>query len=99
MITKVAVTNIKTMKLLEPLEIPLLYNTEETKLLGRIGQEDIPDEKYDIHNATFYTIDSINPLLDNDDNCIKTRIVSGGFDYETPILYKELKQLIDKAMI
>lgn len=84
------------MKLYKPLEIPLLFDNEETKGLDNAGL-DFSDDLYVVKNATFYEITSIMPR-DHDKDEV-TVLYSDGACYYSPMTYKELKKIVDEAMM
>ena len=84
------------MKLYKPLELPLLYDTEETKSLEDSGLD--PDYSlYIVKPMTFYEISGVGPAKHDDD--IRSVIRSGGVTYWVDMPYKELKKLVDEAMM
>ena len=84
------------MKLYKPLELPLLYETEETKQLEDAGIE-VNDDMFVVRTSTLYQISRIGPQYHDSD---KTSVVcSGGVTYSVGMPYKELKRLVDEAMM
>lgn len=84
------------MKLYKPLELPLLYETEETKSLDDSGLD--PDiSLYVIRPMTFYDISGIGPAKHNDDS--RSVVKSDGTTYWADVPYKELKKIVDEAMM
>lgn len=84
------------MKLYKPLELPLLYETDETKRLEDAGIE-VNNDMFVVRTSTLYQISSIGPQYHDSD---KTSVVcSDGVTYSVAMPYKELKKLVDEAMM
>ncbi len=84
------------MKLYKPLELPLLYETKTTQELKKIGLP-VEDDMFVVRNSTLYEITSIGPQYhDSDDTSV---VCSGGVTYSVGMPYKELKKLVDEAMM
>lgn len=85
------------MKLIEPVEIPVLYDNDTTKKREGLGI-DVLNEDYDIHNATFYQIDSISGTYD-DGICNGTKIISNGYVFFTNWKYEETREFLKNKFI
>jgi hypothetical protein len=84
------------MKLYKPLEVPLLYDNATTDTLTNTGIR-ADDELFDVKMGTFYEVSSIAPQ-DGDKDDISV-ITSDGSTYSVKMPYKELKKLVDEAMM
>ena len=84
------------MKLYKSVELPLLYETDATRSADVMGIL-IKDEMYEIRNCTFYEVSSIGPQYSDSDNT--SVITSGGVTYSVNMPYKELKKIIEDAVI
>lgn len=84
------------MKLYKPLELPLLYDSDESKVLESAGMSP-DDDSYVTRIATFYDITSIMPR-DHDKNEV-TVIYSDGVSFYVPMSYQDTKKLVDEAMM
>jgi hypothetical protein len=75
---------------MKELEIDILYDTDETKLLEDIGLT-VDVDSFDRRKATFYSISAIIPYYT--DNKM-TKILSEGEIFVVPMGYEDLKLLI-----
>jgi hypothetical protein len=75
---------------MKELEIDILYDTDETKMLEDIGLP-VDVDSFDRRKVTFYKISAIIPYYT--DNKM-TKILSDGEVFVVPMGYQELKLLI-----
>lgn len=82
---------------MKPLKIKVLWNTDETSDLERLGIDSNWDD-YDEKLVTIYHIDSITPLEVDKEKLEYSRIITFNTIYVVRMPFEQLDSLIDKHL-